>query len=203
MKWDREMVAMVAVLVGVAIVATVLLGLTHLATRDAIVAAQKRALHAALVQVLPEHANDPQQEAVRIADGDEQMTVYPARDASGRLVGLAWEQVAPDGYNGSIRILIGVHPDGRIAAIRVTDHKETPGLGDGIVKNRAWLDSFRGRALAGTRWAVRKDGGDFDQFTGATITPRAVVKAVRRGLEFFERHRKDWQAMEQREAAHD
>ncbi|PIV30456.1 MAG: NADH:ubiquinone oxidoreductase subunit RnfG, partial [Zetaproteobacteria bacterium CG02_land_8_20_14_3_00_50_9] len=70
-----------------------------------------------------------------------------------------------------------------------TSHHETPGLGDGITLNHAWLDSFVDKTLTQTSWKVRKDGGDFDQFTGATISPRAVVKAVKAGLELFELHK--------------
>lgn len=178
---------MVAALSVVAIVATLLLGLTDMATREPIAAAKRQALHRALQQVLPEHANDPLDDVIRI--GPDAVAVYPGRDAQQQIVGVAWETVAPDGYSGSIRILMGVAPSGRIYAIRITDHRETPGLGDGIVKNQPWLDSFIGHTIEGVRWAVKKDGGDFDQFTGATITPRAVIKAVRKGLEFFRMHR--------------
>jgi len=187
MNIEREQWQMVVSLCVVAVVATLLLGLTDMVTREPIAAAQRQALHRALQQVLPEHANDPLDDVVTI--GADAVPVYLARDGQRRIVGAAWETVAPDGYAGSIRILMGVEPDGRIYAIRVTDHRETPGLGDGIVHNRPWLDSFIGRALDSVRWAVKKDGGDFDQFTGATITPRAVVKAVHRGLEFYRTYR--------------
>lgn len=180
MKLEREQLQMVLALFVVAAIAAILLGLTDIVTREPIAAAQKEALHRALQQVLPTHTNDPQAEAVEV-DGN---VIYPARE-HGKLAGMAWEVIAPDGYSGSIRILVGVHPDGHVLAIRVTDHKETPGLGDGIVRNQAWVDSFRGRGLDGVRWKVKKDGGDFDQFTGATISPRAVVKAVKRALEFY------------------
>jgi len=188
MKMDREQWRMALALAAVAAVATLLLGVTDLVTRQPIVEARQQAMHEALTEVLPAHSNDALADAVAVAGGDnkgEPVTIYPARDASGRIVGLAWDTVAPDGYSGSIHILMGVKPDGGIYAIRVTDHRETPGLGDGIVKNHAWLDAFSGSTLDNRHWAVKKDGGDFDQFTGATITPRAVVKAVKRGLEFF------------------
>jgi len=185
MKFDKDQFHMVLALLLVAVIAAALLGITDIFTREPIAQAQKEALHRALVQVLPAHANDPQAEQLNIGSDDSTVHIYPAKDANGKLTGLAWEVVAPDGYSGSIRILLGLRPDASIQAIRVTDHRETPGLGDGIVRNTAWLGSFVGKALAGTHWAVRKDGGDFDQFTGATITPRAVVKAVHKGLEFY------------------
>jgi len=189
MKMDREQWRMALALAAVAAVATVLLGITDLLTRQPIVEARQHAMHEALMEVLPQHANDALADVVTVDGMGENVDIYPARDAAGSLIGFAWETVAPDGYSGTIRILMGVKPDGSIYAIRVTDHRETPGLGDGIVKNEAWLDAFGGTTLANTHWAVKKDGGDFDQFTGATITPRAVVKAVKLGLEFFKKQR--------------
>jgi len=180
MMFDREQLRMVLALFVVAVIAAVLLGLTNMATRKPIAMAQKQTLQRALQQVLPEHNNDPQAQVIDV-DG---FAIYPARE-HGVLAGLAWQVIAPDGYSGAIRILVGVHPDGRILAIRVIYNKETPGLGDGIVHNKAWVNSFRGRGLEGVRWKVKKDGGDFDQFTGATISPRAVVKAVKGALIFY------------------
>jgi len=189
MKLDKDQIRMVIALFVVAAIAAVLLGLTDIVTREPIAAAQKAALHEALKQVLPEHANDPQNDKIELGEDDERVVIYPARDKTGLLDGLAWEVVAPDGYSGSIRILIGVRPDGRVFAIRITRHQETPGLGDGIIKNDGWLASFVNQSLDSKRWKVKKDGGDFDQFTGATITPRAVVKAVKSALQFFNTHR--------------
>jgi len=98
--------------------------------------------------------------------------------------------VAPDGYSGSIKILIAVYADGSLSGVRVISHKETPGLGDKIDAQRDdWILQFAGLSLSSpdkSRWKVKKDGGDFDQFTGATITARAVVNAIKRTLEFFE-----------------
>ncbi len=196
-KFDREQIQMVVALLAVAVVAVLFLGLTDMVTREPIAVAQKQALNRALEQVLPEHSNDPLSDLISFkpATSKESISFYPARDSQGHIIALAWEGVAPDGYNGSIRILMSVLRDGSVHAIRITDHRETPGLGDGIVLNRAWLDSFAGKRLDNTRWAVKKDGGEFDQFTGATITPRAVVKAVRRGLEMFKANREKLLAM--------
>jgi electron transport complex protein RnfG len=98
----------------------------------------------------------------------------------------ALETIAPDGYSGAIRLAVGFKTDGTVTAVRVLEHKETPGLGDKIeLKKSHWIESFNGRTLTSDNaasWAVKKDGGDFDAFTGATITPRAVVKAVKRVL---------------------
>lgn len=182
---SREMVMMVLALTLVTAISAALLGLTDKVTREPILEAQRAALLRNLEQVLPAHANVPMDDVVRLDADEDAVPFYVARDANGAVQALAWEVVAPDGYSGSIRILMGVLPDGALHAVRVTDHRETPGLGDGITRNRKWIDFFIDKSLVGTRWAVKKDGGDFDQFTGATITPRAVVKAVYRGLELF------------------
>jgi electron transport complex protein RnfG len=97
---------------------------------------------------------------------------------------LVVEAIAPDGYSGSITLLIGIGPKNQVLGSRVLEHKETPGLGDKIdIRVDDWILSFSQKVLESeqdSRWAVKKDGGQFDQFTGATITPRAVVKAVRK-----------------------
>jgi Na+-translocating ferredoxin:NAD+ oxidoreductase subunit G len=103
--------------------------------------------------------------------------------------------VATDGYNGNIRLLMAVNGDGVILGARVLEHSETPGLGDAIEKRKSdWVLGFDGRSLQNPQavdWAVRKDGGQFDQITAATITPRAVVGAVKRGLEYIQTNRAD------------
>lgn len=99
---------------------------------------------------------------------------------------------APDGYTTHINMIVGIKLDGTLAGVRVINHKETPGLGDKIeVKKNPWILQFAGLSLVkptGASWAVKKDDGEFDQFTGATITPRAVVRSVRLALEFFEKY---------------
>jgi Na+-translocating ferredoxin:NAD+ oxidoreductase subunit G len=100
--------------------------------------------------------------------------------------------VAPDGYAGPIHLLVAIAADGSVLGVRVTAHKETPGLGDPIdVRKSDWITRFTGRSLANPasdRWAVKRDGGDFDQFASATITPRAVIAAVERTLQLVRRH---------------
>ncbi len=100
---------------------------------------------------------------------------------------------APDGYSGAIELLVGIRADGQVAGVRVLKHRETPGLGDKIeLAKSAWIHSFAGKSLNNpdeSGWAVKKDRGDFDQFAGATITPRAVVKAVHNALLYFQAHR--------------
>ena len=114
--------------------------------------------------------------------------MYRARKA-GQPVALVITPVAPDGYSGIIKLLVGINVDGTLNGVRVVTHRETPGLGDAIDEKRSdWIHLFDNRSLLDPpleRWAVRKDGGDFDQLTGATITPRAVVKAVRQTLLYY------------------
>lgn len=150
------------------------------------------------VLVPPErHDNDLFADTIEVTDPDllgtpRPVTVYRARK-DGKPVAAILAPVAPDGYNGEIRLLVAIETDGRLAGVRVTGHRETPGLGDGIDAARSdWILGFNGRSLGdpGEKgWAVKKDGGVFDQFTGATITPRAVVKAVKKALIYFDRHR--------------
>ncbi len=100
---------------------------------------------------------------------------------------------AREGYSGPIKLLVGVDADGAVTGVHVLEHRETPGLGDQVETGKSdWATQFRGRSLGdpvSAGWAVRRDGGEFDQLTGATITPRAIVKAVRETLEYYAENR--------------
>jgi electron transport complex protein RnfG len=117
--------------------------------------------------------------------------VYSGQDPVAALIIVT----ARDGYSGPIRILIGIEADGEVTGLRILEHRETPGLGDKIELARSdWVRQFEGRSLqdpAPARWAIRADGGDFDQLTGASVTPRAIIKAMRDTLLYFETHRED------------
>jgi electron transport complex protein RnfG len=106
----------------------------------------------------------------------------------GELSGVAFRVVAPDGYSGNITVMVGVDPEGTVAGVEILNHRETPGLGDKITLP-VFKGIFVGKNLVNADWRVKKDGGEFDQITGATMSPRAVVGAVRKGLEFFRDHR--------------
>lgn len=110
---------------------------------------------------------------------------YVAR-RNGQISAVIFNVVAPSGYSGPIYLLVGVKRNGELAGVRTVKHKETPGLGDAIEEQKSdWILGFAGKTLDNVGWNVKKDGGDFDQFTGATITPRAVVKAVHNTLRYF------------------
>ena len=177
------------------------IALTHQLTEDRIQDQVERAEAAALYQIIPEsdHDNDLLKDTITLPPGDRlaidgPMTAWVAR-RDGEPTGLIFPAVAPDGYSGDIRLLVGVNLQGEILGVRVTSHRETPGLGDRVeLKKSNWVLSFEGRSLGNPEprnWNVKKNGGVFDQFTGATITPRAVVKAVQHTLIYFRKHRQD------------
>jgi len=180
------------------LVASLVLGFADLATRGPIERRQAEDLLATLEQVLPSrlYDNDLLHDRVTIVDSREQglgdTPVYIARKG-GLVTAVAFKLAATGGYSGPIALVMGVGRDGVVLGVRVVAHAETPGLGDKIERGKSdWILSFDGRSLENTateRWKVKKDGGDFDQFAGATITPRAVVRGVQQGLKFFQRHR--------------
>jgi electron transport complex protein RnfG len=180
--------------VGVGLVA-----LTEEMTRDQIDANERAFLLRTLNDVVPAdgYDNDLFNDTIKVTNPDllgtgERVTVYRAF-REGKPVAAILTPVAPDGYSGPIRLIVGIDADGSVTGVRVTSHRETPGLGDAIEAERSdWILGFEGRSLGDpplADWAVKRDGGDFDQFTGATVTPRAVVKAVRNTLLYFDAHR--------------
>lgn len=183
-------------LAGLAFSAALLLGLGDLATSGSIQRRLDEDMQASLQQVLPAglYDNQPLHDVMDIPSRNEETgfdstEVYLAKK-DGQVSGAAFRLIAPDGYSGNIVLILGVDRDGKILGVRIIAHAETPGLGDKIETSKSgWILAFNGRLLDGTRWKVKKDGGDFDQFAGATITPRAVVKRVEAGLQFFRRHR--------------
>jgi electron transport complex protein RnfG len=178
----------------VAVLGTSLLAGVNELTRERIAEQERRLVLRQLNQVLPAGAydNSLQDDFVLIDDRGyfghaDPVRVYRAR-LQDRPVAVIMNMVAADGYNGDIRLLAGIYRDGTVSGVRVIAHRETPGLGDPIEHERSdWILGFTGRSLddpSPAGWAVRRDGGEFDQFTGATITPRAIVEAVQRALEY-------------------
>jgi electron transport complex protein RnfG len=175
---------------GFAMIAAALLVMGNIATRDAIEQRRAEDLLASLSQVIPGriHDNNLLGNPLVLEDASgERITIYRALQGLD-VTGVAF-QVTGQGYAGAIELMLGLNASGEILGTRVLSHAETPGLGDKIEASRDdWILGFDGLSLgnpAPERWGVKKDGGGFDQFTGATITPRAVVQAVKEGLEFF------------------
>lgn len=180
-----------------ALVTAAILAGTQAGTEDRIAAAEREAAQKALLEIVPleRHNNDLLVDTLAIESqywaalglkngGD----IHIARD-NGEAVAAIIPAVAPDGYSGDIKLIIGINADGSLAGVRALTHTETPGLGDKVdLKKSDWILGFDGKSLINPetkKWAVKKDGGEFDQFTGATITPRAVVNQVKRTLDFF------------------
>lgn len=177
----------------VALLASGALAVVSDATAPAIAAAEAKDLRDSLSDVLPAGLadNDFLKDTVELDRDGKTVTIYRARQ--GEALKAVLFKVAERGYSGEIQVLMAVDMDGRTLGVRVLKHTETPGLGDKIeIRKDNWVLSFNGKSLLDPtpeRWGVKKDNGVFDQFAGATITPRAVVKAVKGGLEFFTAHK--------------
>jgi electron transport complex protein RnfG len=186
------------------IVFTAFLSGAYIWTKPALEASAAEEKMKLISEVLPRSAydNDLLKDTLEIAPNitlglDETSTVYRARKG-GQASAVVLEAIAPDGYSGKIRLLVAINLDGTLAGVRVTQHKETPGLGDYIEpkkdknKARPWITQFNGLSLATVsdrEWKVKKDGGRFDSVVGATVTPRAVIKAVRKATQYVAENR--------------
>ncbi len=179
---------------------TALIASTYLLTKDDIALQMRQAEEKALLEIIPRsrHDNEMLDDTVLVGPQSkglglrEEKRIYVARQ-KGSVVAVIIPVVAPDGYSGDIDMIVGINSDETIAGVRVLGHKETPGLGDNAeLKKSDWVLGFDGRSLSNPTldgWAVKKDKGIFDQFTGATITPRAVVAATLRALQFAQANR--------------
>ncbi len=189
-----------SLLLGIfAIAGTSMVALTYEGTEARIIDNDYQALLRTLHALVPpdSHDNDIATDTVTVTSkallgNKKPSTIYLAR-LKGVPVAAVITATAPDGYNGAIKLLVAIRFDGSISGVRVLNHRETPGLGDGIEVERSnWITGFNGLSLNNPDelgWRVKKDGGIFDQFTGATVTPRAVVKAVHHALIYFKQHR--------------
>lgn len=181
-----------------AIVCTAIVGLVNELTKDKIKAQEQLQLLNTLHSIIEpsRYNNDITQDCVSLSspllgnsiNDKETHTAYIARQDN-QAVAIAMTSTAPDGYNGNIELIIALNMDNSVSGVRVLKHQETPGLGDKVeLRKSNWINGFTGKKLQSeqdSRWAVMKDNGMFDQFTGATITPRAVVKAVKKSLLYF------------------
>lgn len=196
MEWLKPARFSSAVLTLFAIATGAMIAGTYLGTKDRIEQQERIAQAKALLQIFPEgtHDNLMVDDFIMVQDTDylnlsDESKVYIAR-TEGEVVGMIVPSIAPDGYSGNISLITGIRADGSVAGVRILTHAETPGLGDKVeLKKSDWVLSFNDKSLIAPvyeEWAVVKDGGIFDQFTGATITPRAVIKSVVKTLEYYE-----------------
>lgn len=192
------------ILFAFVVIFTALLAAAYTITRPAILAAEAEAKMKLISEVLPRgtYDNDLLKDSFTLGPTpelglDTASTAYRARRGK-QVVALVFEAVAPDGYAGKINLLLALTPEGSLLGVRVTQHKETPGLGDYIEpkkdknKERPWITQFDGLTPTDStprEWQVKKDGGRFDAVAGATVTPRAVIKAVRRAALYVEANR--------------
>lgn len=187
----RLVLALTLITVG----AGLLLSLVESLTRAPIAEQRRLETLRALQTVLPAFDNSPDADTVELAFGTDKKgrelkrTFFRGRQGA-EISGVAFSVVAPDGYSGNINMMVGVDTGGTVVGLEILTHAETPGLGDKITRDE-FKGQFKGKALEGSDWRVKKDGGDFDQITGATISPRAVVKAVHQGLQFYREHQQD------------
>lgn len=183
-------------LIAFAVVFTALLAFVFQATKLPIEKSEAAARLSLFRQIVPHtmHDNDLLKDIVTIAPsdllGNKQSSIANRARINNQPAAVIIEAIAHDGYSGDIKLLIAVKADGSLAGVRVLAHKETPGLGDYIdIAKDNWIKLFDDESLLKTpdnQWKVKKDGGAFDYMAGATITPRAIVKAVHKALQYFE-----------------
>jgi len=199
MNISRQVLTTGLLLATFAVIGTGLVAFTYDMTKERIEKAQQQALLESLHSVVPPeiHDNELIDDQINVTSqrylgAKEPLPIFRARE-NGKPIAAILTAVAPDGYNGNIKLLIGVGYEGEILGVRVLDHRETPGLGDAIeIRRSEWIKEFDGKSTNNVeqkKWRVKKDGGEFDQLTGATITPRAIVKAVFKALNYYQLNR--------------
>ena len=185
-------------LMSFAVLGAALVGLTFIQTEDDIKHNEKITLLRKLNNIIPSETydNDLLLDTIALKPSSllattEESPAYRARKNK-QNIAVVFSSIAPNGYNGSIYLLVGINANGTLAGVRVVKHRETPGLGDVVsVTHSNWILGFNNKSLSNPNekgWKVKRDGGEFDQFTGATITPRAVVKAVHNALLYFDQN---------------
>ena len=195
MRWLASIGLSGSVLAVFAAITSVAIGWTYLATKDQIDMEVRRAEARQLLEIFPPetHDNDIVDDGFELVADTPLLGIREARQGyrvrqNDRVIGVILPATARDGYSGDIRALVGIRDNGSVAGVRVVAHRETPGLGDKVdLRKSDWILGFDNRSLSHpdlNGWNVEKDGGVFDQFTGATVTPRAVILATRRALEY-------------------
>jgi electron transport complex protein RnfG len=166
--------------------AGLLLAYTHKVTAPSIAAAVRQETIAALASVLPPFDNDPSTTTLSISESGRPWVFHVARK-NGAFVGSAFETSSKNGYGGDIRIMVGITADGHLKSIHFLAQHETPGLGTKI-DGAPFKLQFAGKPVAGPVWNIKKDQGHFDAITGATISSRAVLEAIRNGIDAYTAH---------------
>ncbi|UCD71666.1 MAG: RnfABCDGE type electron transport complex subunit G [Syntrophobacterales bacterium] len=185
----RDILRLTIVLTSICIVSAIALAKVYDLTKGPIAYQKRLEVLRAIKTVLPQYDNEPDRDMVVLPmgvdkKGEEIQRVFYRGRKEGRLIGVAFKVISPEGYGGNIEVMVGLLQDGTIHGVEVLSHLETPGLGAKIRETK-FKDRFKNRNLTNTTWAVKKDAGDIDAITGATISSRAVIKAIKEGLEFY------------------
>ena len=183
----KETLRMVLTLAVICTLAGGILAIVNRVTREPIAGALREEKMKAMRAVLPDYDNDPMS-CTNVVVEDGKTWLFHVARKNGEFAGAAFEASSDQGYSGTIRIMAGINPDDTLRAIEIIQQAETPGLGARIAE-RSFTDQFGGRHIRTTNWKVRKDGGDIDAITGATISPRAVLSALQAGLEAYSRNK--------------
>ena len=195
-KYKKRIGYQAALLGGFATLASILLVMGNIATKDDIILRQKEDLQLSLAQVMPaeRYTNNLLESPLQLDTDNANKVMFYRGIKDQKVTSLAWE-ISGIGYSGEMRFILSVDSQGNILGVRVLSHSETPGLGDKMeVEKDDWILGFNGLSLKNTplsQWKVKKDGGQFDAFSGATITPRAVVLSIVTALKFFNQHKKE------------
>lgn len=189
-----------------AVICAAIIAVTQVVTRERIIQNEQEQKARVLYEIIPRNLIDksPTESELLLPDAGQLGHLKDTDKAGVPVIGYQVQQegkpkgvilpvISHEGYNGNIYMMVGIWSDGKIAGVRVLSHKETPGLGDKVeLKKSDWVLSFNGKSKKGKQdpyWAVKKDGGGFDQFTGATVTPRTIVNSVSSTLDYFAEHK--------------
>lgn len=185
----KDILKMVFVLACICVLAGALLAVIDSVTREPIAAAMREEKMKAMRRVLPGYDNDPMACTNVVVENGDAWVFHVARK-DGEFAGAAFEAASGEGYGGTVRIMIGAGADDAVLGLEILQHAETPGLGARITES-GFRNQFRDRSIGDTVWTVKSDGGDIDAVTGATMSSRAVLDALRRGLDVYIRNREE------------
>ena len=188
----KDILRLIIVLTCICVASAMALAKIYDLTKGPIAHQKRLEVLRAIKTVLPPYDNEPDRDTGKLSmgidkKGEEIQGVFYRGRKGSRLIGVAFRVISSEGYSGNIEVMVGLIPDGKIHGVEVLSHLETPGLGAKI-REAKFKDRFKNRTLSNTTWAVKKDAGDIDGITGATISSRAVIDAIKEGLEFYRDH---------------